>query len=575
MMLPTTRNFHRLAALAMLWSLNLDAQPASALQMPKLFATGPHQRGWQMVATQPTGRGAHRADAGRRVVEIATAMNYRDGQQWTPSDPSFEITEDEFVAERLQHKVRLKANLNMIGAVSITTPDGLRLHSTPVGIGLYDAASDESVIIGVITDCAGVLIGNNRVVYENAFKGVCAEVVYTIDRGTFEQDVVITGRLDPADYGFPTNTTRIRIFSEFYDTPHPERLRRPIRVEQRQAVRNRMVSPDLVDEVLGFGEFVMATGSAYRAPKTSNTGNAAAAVAKEYTTIAGRTFLIESVEYRSVRGELELLPECATEHASNREIPGGSGSKVRYAALPTPPPVAHAKVASDRTTRRVATAAVGKRPGVVLDYIATLGGTMSGTVVFQGDTTYMVSGAVYCNGPTTIEGGAVFKYKYLSPATASIKLTSSSSITCKTSSYRPAIFTAVDDDSVGDSMNGYSGSGYTGTINPGGYANPALWVSFLSSSTLTNLNFRYAQEAIYVEGNSGATSTVGHAQLVNCIRGIRITGGSSVCGISITVNNSLLANVQYPFTFEGSGTSSATCYHCTIDGYLPLGGTSR
>jgi len=36
-------------------------------------------------------------------------------------------------------------------------------------------------------------VNSNQVVYENAFNGVCADVIYTIDRGSFEQDVLITG----------------------------------------------------------------------------------------------------------------------------------------------------------------------------------------------------------------------------------------------------------------------------------------------------------------------------------------------------------------------------------------------
>jgi concanavalin A-like lectin/glucanase superfamily protein len=572
------------AAMASVCSAAVHPNGAESVPAWSPNEIGPHSRSWRIASddaprarAQSNAGTANQSDTVRRVVEIATGMNYWDGEQWTPSDPTFEVTDDGFVAARVQHPVHLVSNLNQIGAVKVRTPDGIMLHSTPVGIGLYDAASGASAIIGVVQDCTGVLVDSGRVVYEDAFRGVCADVVYTIDRGTFEQDVVITGRLDPADYGFPTNTTRIRIFSEFYDAPHPERMRRPIRVEQRLAVRNRMVSPDFVDEVLDFGEFVLATGRAYTATKTANSGDPAAPVAKEYTTIAGRTFLIESVEYESVQGELQLLPDCATESASNGEMPKTSGPKVRYAELPTPPAAARARVASSGTATRMATASVGKRAGVVIDYIATIGPGFTTPSVFQGDTTYMVSGAVFCSGPTTIEGGAVFKYKYLSsPSTAYIKLNSSSSITCKTSSYRPAIFTAVDDDSVGDSMNGYSGSGYTGSINANYYANPALWISFLSSSTLTNLHFRYAQEAIHVEAGGAAISTIGHVQLVNCIRGIRITGSGSGCGVTVTVNNSLMASVQYPFTFTSSGIStSANCYNCTIDGYLPLGGTSR
>jgi hypothetical protein len=111
-------------------------------------------------------------------------------------------------------------------------PDGIVLHSTPVGIGLYDAASGQSAILAGITDCSGVLVSSNQVVYENAFNenGVQADVVYTIAQGSFRQDIVFRSRLNPADYDFPTNTTRIQIFTEFYGAPQPDRIVRPIRI---------------------------------------------------------------------------------------------------------------------------------------------------------------------------------------------------------------------------------------------------------------------------------------------------------------------------------------------------------
>jgi len=148
MILFTTRSVQRAVALALLGSLNLYAQPTPysnpSSQTRMLVEPGPHQRVWQMVATNLMGRTANELDTGRRVAEITTGMNYWDGRQWVPSDPSFEVTADAFVATRLQYKVHLNANLNRVGAVTVTSRDGITLRSTPVGIGLYDAASGRS-----------------------------------------------------------------------------------------------------------------------------------------------------------------------------------------------------------------------------------------------------------------------------------------------------------------------------------------------------------------------------------------------------------------------------------------------
>src|SRR6185369_7901276 len=170
-----------------------------------------------------------------------------------------------------------------------------------------------------------------------------------------------------------------------------------------------------------------------------------------------------------------------------------------------------------------------------------------------------------CNGSTTIEGGAVFKYPNSTGAnstTAYIKL--NNSLVCKTSSYRPAVFTAADDDMIGEAVTTETWAYHTG--NPQGkyYANPALWAYYIDS-TLGNLRFIYAQEGIRVEGESAITSVISHAQLVNCIRGIVLTGkdgSSGDSGLGVSINNSLMANVQYPIGISTAATGNIN--NCTF-----------
>jgi RHS repeat-associated protein len=532
---------------------------------------GPNHRNLKLDrvrdAVEP--QGAEHSLQEKEIVEIATGLNYWNGQEWLPSSAQFELTPDAFVANRMQHMVSLNDNLNRVGAVTIVTHDSQVLHSTPVAIGLYDAASGRSTIIAAITNSLGVLVGENKVIFENAFagldgEGICADVIYTVDRASFEQDVVITGRLDPEEYGFPRETTRIQIYTEFYETPNPQRVRRAIRMEQKEDVRKRMESPDLVDEVLGFGEFVMATGSAFQAERGRNS---AVPVAKEFLTRSGRTFLIESVEYPAIRQHLESLPPCRPRNAALNRGLKRDGSKVDYAKVPRAAARNLAQTPIRDSSTRLTKANVLPREGVVIDYIATVGGTLNNPVPpFKGDTTYFVSGTVVCNGPATIEGGAVFKFKHQTVAPvgfATIRF--NNSVVCKTSNYRPATFTAADDDSIGDSLNGYPGAGYQQPIRTNGYANPAIHLNWVSSQQLTNLRFSYCQEAVRVEG--GSDNSIWHSQLVKCIRGIVITGsGSGSSGsASMVVNNTLWAEVTSPIIIH-EPNFSLTLYHSTVDG---------
>ena len=362
----------------------------------------------------------------RQIVEIGTGLNYWNGLQWVPSNPTFVPVANGFMAARLQDPVQLAGDLYTTNAVTVRTPKGIILGSSPVAVALYDAASGNFAVIATVTNCAATLVESNQVLYPDAFSGnVCASVVYTISQGTFHQDVVFTGPLDPADYGFPRDTTRIQIITEFYGAPDPDELDRPLYVEADAKVRARMASPDLIDEQLGFGRFVMTTGRAYVAPSTDNPDGFEALVAKEYKTVGDGTYLFESVPYNLIASALSNLPPCHPSFGSVK-LKTTKG----YANIPHPGNKPHAGPL-------MAQASHAPVHGVVVDYVANIGGTMSGVTVFNGDTTYLVSSAVTCNGPTTIEGGAVFKYK------PGISITLNSTLTCKTGQYRPAIFTSV------------------------------------------------------------------------------------------------------------------------------------
>ena len=495
----------------------------------------------------------------RRIVEIGTGMNYWNGLQWVPSNPTFVPVADGFIANRLQAPVQLAGDLYTTNAVTIRTPEGIILGSSPVAVALYDSASGNFAVIATITNCAATLVESNQVLYPDAFNGnVCASVVYTISQGTFHQDVVFTGPLDPADYGFPRDTTRIQIITEFYGVPEPDELDRPLYVEANAKVRARMASPDLIDEQLGFGRFVMTTGRAYVTPSQNNPKGLEALVAKEYKTVGDGTYLFESIPYNSIAAALSNLPPCHPSFGSVK-VKSTKG----YANIPHPGNKPHAGPL-------MAQASHAPVHGVVVDYVANIHDTMSGVTIFQGDTTYLVSSAVFCNGPTTIEGGAVFKYK------PGVSITLNSTLTCKTGQYRPAIFTAVDDDTMGDSMTNVLNSGYTGHISSSGYANPALYAP--GAMNFTGLKIRYAQEAIQVYGFSGFSWSVSHAQFVNCIKGIEIQGGGCGCGCSpnnnFNVNNCLFSRVSQPIlgtSLGGTVTLYALLANATVDHASALG----
>ena len=379
----------------------------------------------------------------------------------------------------------------------------------------------------------------------------------------------------------------LQVISEIYGPPPDSSIRRPLYIEQdpQKAARAARLglSLDVIDETLGWGNLVMAEGSAYTAATATATNGASVRVAKQIESGDGRLFLVESLAFASLQHQFLGLPPCMPPggHASlNRS----KDAKFRYAGIPRLPssPAVVVQPASQpgvpATTPKTALplqARIAHRPtGVFVDYIANLGGTLSTAVTFQSSTNLLITGSLYLNGAVTFEP-IVVKYK----ANAFMQI--NSTLTLKNfGQFRGAQFTAVDDNSVGDTCAGITGSGYTGVITNTGYANPAIYTA-QSSLSLTNCRFSYAKLAVQCVPPLASSSAYNfsHSQLVNCITGIQLSMagcgcgcgcgcGSLGCGVTIALNanNILMANVRFPFSSSlANPPLSLKLANCTFD----------
>jgi hypothetical protein len=493
-------------------------------------------------------------------------MNWWDSdtEQWVPSDPSFAVSADgtAFVADKIQDPTKLAANLNCMGAVTVTTPapNNVTLRSTPLAIGLYDAASGKSVIVAALTNTTGVLVDPQHVVYQNAFVGggFAASVVYSLpDTGSFSQDVVFTGfnpDFDPTVWGFAagaTNTLQLQVFTEFYDPPQPQTNARPIYIEQDPVKRATMASPDFIDYTLDFGNYVLGPGQAHG--KTTNS----VAVAKDFVSSSGRTFLVESIPFLPLQRLLQDLPPVGTNTSS---ITPHEAKKSRVAAASLPKLRESSRATIEKKAPSTMSALAGVLPkGVVADYIAIVSSSSS-PVVFSGDTTYYVSGNVYENGPVTIEGGAVFK----SPPYGGI-IWCYNTVTTATTNYRPAIFTAADDNTAGSPLSTTFWSGYTGNPNQYasvGYGVTGLWLYAATSATINNVEFRYQFNGLAAGYGGNAVITLSDCQFVNSLNGTIFEPGAP---ITLNLNNCLFANLQYPAAQSHSFPITVNACNCTFD----------
>ena len=181
------------------------------------------------------------------------------------------------------------------------------------------------------------------------------------------------------------------------------------------------------------------------------------------------------------------------------ELPGGTfGGKLppktgQWPVPPTTPP-------TTAPTMEVAQA-WNEPAGFVLDYLQLNVGETDFT--FYDGTTYYVSGEVSLGGTTTLQGGAVIKYGN-SDGLILLDM-SAGAFVCDTTPDNVAIFTAIDDNSVGEIIEGSSG-------NPSGFYGDWAALYAYGDATLHDVQFHYLHYVIWAPG----TCTITNAQFINC-----------------------------------------------------------
>jgi len=328
------------------------------------------------------------------------------------------------------------------------------------------------------------------VVYPDAFTDFGADLRYTYTRAGFEQDIVLRENPPgPEAFGLNPKQTRLQVLTEFVEAPPPTKVRHQ--------------TGDLTDETLGFGGTGIGMGKAFSVDADGQNGGDIP-VAKQWLRpvegpLEGRDFLIEEVRYEKVAEQLKKLPAADKYQGASLER-RGRGENV-LAGLRSLLPKRYVKAAPD-ATRRMAKATYNPAASFVLDYVS-LNSSLT-NYIFKGDTTYYVTGPVLLYGTNTLEGGSVIKYM----AGASAYLQVLGKLQCQTSAYREAVFTAKDDNTVGETI-----TGSTGNPTGSGYATFAILYSNPSSSIeLEHVRISHATYGFYAPYANSQKLTIRHAQ---------------------------------------------------------------
>jgi len=463
-----------------------------------------------------------------RYIQLEAGLNHLVNGEWVPSTENIEMLPDgSAAATNGQHQAYFPGDIYE-SAITVVTPGGQILQSRPFILVYTDGTGSE--IIGELKSSPGEFAASNQVVYPDAFEGIKADIRYTYTKSGFEQDIILRQRPPaPESLGLDPAKTRIEVLTEFFDPPAPE---------QKAGVIDR--ANKIQDTNIKLGDMVMIPGRAFATRAANQKVAEGALVFKDWLTVQDRTFLVEKLPYASIALQLETLPLQASLSLPSRPVKLASGKLPGNLILPPSRPV-------KASTGQVLLAKVdyNRTPGVVLDYVL-LGSTV-GNFTFQADTTYLMSGSFFqINGLATFEGGTVIKFA----STSSGFQLSYGGISCLSGPYRPIILTAIDDNTVGETISGSTG-------NPSGYYGNGINIYGNGAIVLHDIRMSYLNAGINVF--PGSFGQIDNFQAINC------NNPFTHSFASLTLNNGLFYNIGNIAVLSYGSATSVSGTQLTID----------
>ena len=155
---------------------------------------------------------------------------------------------------------------------------------------------------------------------------------------------------------------------------------------------------------------------------------------------------------------------------------------------------------------------------------------------FRAGLTYLVGRPIRLEGSVRFEGGCVIKF--LPGRSAGLELGKDARVSWQATPEAPIVFTASDDDSVGESI-----PGSLGTPKPNPYADVALSVNGarLESGQSRWNDFRISHARVALQW-TGTTAALWHFEIQHCDVGIESTNST------LALRNGLFQRVKVPFS---------------------------
>jgi hypothetical protein len=350
-----------------------------------------HENVWESVVLHTNALTGQVSHMRHRFVELASGINFIDPLtgQFEPTREEFQITPEGFaVAQFGPAKLIVEKNLNSPSALEILAGDGVRLRAGPIAVGYFDPVDGKNLILATIQNCAGELTGPAEITSKKCFDRLDASIRISYRRSGISQDLILHAAPPaPEDLGLSV-LSRLEIYTAFTpDSPLPVKTERILRGESDPVLRQQMVDPDFTDEILDWGQYKMASGTAVEWSDGQATGRIP--VAKRFSAVGNSGLLIEAVEWREARKLFAGMPQArnAADIAGAAQARRASFStidKKQLMARAIPLRPATSKEMPSIQTASLSRSAGPAQPSFVLDYSLVTGAT---NVTLLGNTT--------------------------------------------------------------------------------------------------------------------------------------------------------------------------------------------
>ncbi len=205
-------------------------------------------------------------------------------------------------------KVFFPADANGSEPFTVTGPDGRKLSFQARFLAWHDTTTDQRWLLAQVTNRVGfILPAAGQVLYTNVFDAIRGSLRLRYNAHALEQDIILT-ESPPLPNGPLPENLRLEVWTEWFDSVPASR--------QTQMIKMRKGHDTLAaDETLDFSSLRIGGGRAFSADAPTDT----VPVAKTWTRVSGRDWLIETVDFPALKAKLDALGATSGKRTAKAE----------------------------------------------------------------------------------------------------------------------------------------------------------------------------------------------------------------------------------------------------------------